>query len=153
MSVYEKKSLVKCSVDELFAFHLDTANLQAISPKNIKVTLLNEGFEPKEGAVLKLRTLKNFIPIIWEVKIETLKAPNLLVDIAMKSPFKTWKHSHIFTHIDEDTCELRDVVEYSLPFGFLNFLFERFVENELVSMFEHRHRVTRELCKRQQIVS
>ena len=147
MSIYEKKSLVKCSVDKLFAFHLDTANLQAISPKNIKVTLLNEGFVPKEGAVLKLRTVKNFLPIIWEVKIDTIKAPNLLVDIAMKSPFKTWKHSHNFAHIDEDTCELRDVVEYSLPFGFLNFLFERFVESELVSMFEHRHSVTKELLE------
>lgn len=147
MSIYEKKSLIKCKVDELFTFHLDTANLQAISPENIKVTLLNQDFIPKQGAVLKLRTVKNFLPIIWEVKIDTLKAPNLLVDIAMKSPFKTWKHSHIFTIVDEETSELKDVVEYKLPFGVLNFLFEQFVKNELMSMFTYRHQVTKQLLE------
>ena len=122
-------------------------NLQAISPKGIKVTLLNEGLVPKEGAVLKLRTVKNFIPIIWEVKIDTLDAPNLLVDIALKSPFKFWKHSHIFRQIDENHCELKDVVEYTLPFGFINSLFDIFINYELKSMFTFRHKITKELLE------
>lgn len=147
MNVYEKISLIECQVDELFNFHLDTNNLKEISPKNIKVTLLNEGFEPKEGAVLKLRTVKNFIPIIWEVKIDTLEAPNLLVDIAMKSPFKSWKHFHVFAQIDENHCELKDIVEYSLPFGFMNSLFNIFMQYELKAMFEFRHSVTKELLE------
>ena len=147
MSIYEKTSLIECRVEELFDFHLDTSNLKAISPKGIQVTLLNEGFTPKEGAVLKLKTVKNFIPIIWEVKIDTLKAPNLLVDIALKSPFKSWKHSHVFTQVDENLCELKDVVEYSLPFGFLGSLFDFFVEHELKLMFEFRHKVTKELLE------
>lgn len=147
MSIYVKRSIIKCNVDKLFTFHLDTTNLQTISPENIKVTLLNQDFKPKEGAVLKLRTVKNFLPIIWEVQIDTLKAPNLLVDIAMKSPFKTWKHSHIFTKIDEETSELKDIVEYKLPFGFLNFLFERFIKNELILMFTNRHAVTKQLLE------
>ena len=144
MRIYEKTSLIKCDIQELFDFHLDVANLKAISPKNIKVTLLNEGFVPKEGAVLKLKTVKSFIPIIWEVKIDTLDAPNLLVDIAMKSPFKSWKHSHIFTQIDTTTCELKDVVEYSLPFGFIGSLFDFLIQYELESMFTYRHTLTKE---------
>ena len=147
VNIYEKTSLIECQVQDLFDFHLDTNNLKAISPKNIKVTLLNEGFVPKEGAVLKLRTVKNFIPIIWEVKIDTLDAPNLLVDVAMKSPFKSWKHSHIFTQIDKNHCELKDTVEYNLPFGFLNSLFNLFVHYELKAMFEFRHSVTKELLE------
>ncbi|MDA3907456.1 MAG: hypothetical protein PF437_00055 [Sulfurimonas sp.] len=147
MSIYEKTSLIECGVDELFFFHLDSNNIKAISPKNIQVTLLNEDFVPKEGAILKLRTVKNFIPIIWEVKIEKLDAPNLLVDIAMKSPFKYWKHSHIFTQKDENFCELKDIVEYSLPFGFMNSLFDIFVQYELKSMFEFRHKITKELLE------
>lgn len=148
MNIYEKKSLIECQVEDLFHFHIDTNNLKAISPTNIKVTLLNEGFVPKEGGVLKLRTVKNFIPIIWEVKIDTLQSPNLLVDIAMKSPFKSWKHSHIFTQIDENLCELKDRVEYELPFGFLGSLFDFFVQYELKSMFEFRHRVTKQLLEK-----
>jgi ligand-binding SRPBCC domain-containing protein len=147
VNIYEKTSLIECQVQELFDFHLDTNNLKVISPKNIKVTLLNEGFMPKEGAVLKLRTVKNFIPIIWEVKIDTLNAPNLLVDIALKSPFKSWKHSHVFTQIDENLCELKDVVEYSLPFGFVGSLFNFFIHNELKSMFEFRHTITKQVLE------
>ena len=147
MNIYEKTSLIKCSIENLFNFHLDIKNLKAINPKNIKVTLLNEGFIPKEGGVLKLRTVKNFIPIIWEVKIETLRSPNLLVDVAMKSPFKSWKHAHVFTQKECDLCELKDVEEYSLPFGFLNSLLNIFVKYELKSMFEHRHQVTKKLLE------
>ena len=73
-----------------FLMKNSSTKLVRISPKNIKVTLLNEGFTPKEGAVLKLKTVKYFFPIIWEVEIDTLDAPNLLVDVAMKSPFKSW---------------------------------------------------------------
>jgi len=147
VNIYEKTSLIECQVEDLFDFHLDTNNLKAISPKGIQVTLLNEGFTPKEGAVLKLRTVKNFIPIIWEVKIDTLNAPNLLVDIAMKSPFKSWKHSHIFTQKEKNICELKDIVEYSLPFGLIGVLFNFFVRYELQKMFEFRHMITKKLLE------
>ncbi|QSZ42152.1 hypothetical protein GJV85_08515 [Sulfurimonas aquatica] len=147
MSIYEKTSLVECSLEALYNFHLEMENLKAISPKGIKVTLLNEGFVPKEGAILRLKTIKNFIPIIWEVRIEKMDAPNLLVDVAMKSPFKSWKHSHIFTQIDENLCELKDLVEYTLPFGFVGSLFNFFVQYELRSMFEFRHLITKQILE------
>ena len=148
MSVYQKESLIQCKIEDLFNFHLDVNNLKTISPKNIKVTLLNEGFMPKEGAVLKLKTVKYFFPIIWEVKIATLDIPHLLVDIALKSPFKSWKHSHVFSQQDEGFCEMKDIVDYTLPFGFLNFLFESLMKKELESMFEFRHKITSEILQK-----
>ena len=147
MSLYEKTSLIECSLEELYNFHLEMKNLKAISPKGIKVTLLNEGFMPKEGAILRLKTIKNFFPIIWEVRIEKMDAPNLLVDVAMKSPFKSWRHSHVFTQIDENLCELKDVVEYRLPFGFIGSLFNFYIQYELKSMFEFRHLMTQKLLQ------
>lgn len=147
MSIYQKESLIQCKIEDLFNFHLDVNNLKTISPKNIKVTLLNEGFIPKEGAVLKLKTVKYFVPIIWEVKIDTLNAPHLLVDVAMKSPFKSWKHSHIFSQHDENFCEMKDIVEYTLPFGFLNSLFKALMQKELESMFSFRHDVTKKILE------
>lgn len=144
---YEKISLIECSLEDLYNFHLNMNNLKAISPKEIKVRVLNEGFVPKEGAILRLKTIKNFIPIIWEVKIERMEAPNLLVDIAIKSPFKFWRHSHVFTQIDENICELKDVVAYTLPFGFIGALFASFVKNELSLMFDYRHLTTKQLLE------
>jgi ligand-binding SRPBCC domain-containing protein len=147
MKIYEKTSLIECELEALFAFHIDTKNLQAISPKNIKVTLLNKDFLPKEGAILKLKTVQNFLPILWEVKIERLEAPNLLVDVAIKSPFRFWKHSHIFTQKEDGLCELKDRVEYELPFGFLNSLFDTFVYYQLQSMFGYRHDMSKRLLE------
>ncbi|MDD2789694.1 MAG: SRPBCC family protein [Sulfurimonas sp.] len=147
MKIYEKTSLIECSLEALFAFHIDTKNLQTISPKNIKVTLLNKDFVAKEGAILKLKTVQNFLPIVWEVKIEKLEKPSLLVDVAIKSPFKFWKHSHIFTQKEDGVCELKDRVQYTLPFGFLNCLLDSFVYHQLEAMFVYRHHVSKELLE------
>jgi len=147
VNIYDKTSLIQCSLEELFQFHLDVKNLKAITPPNIQVTLLNEGFEPKEGAVLKLKTIKNFLPVVWEVKIDKLEAPNLLVDVAMKSPFRSWKHAHVFTQVDDRTCQLRDTIEYSLGFCLLDSLLKPFVNYQLESMFSYRHKVTKSLLE------
>jgi ligand-binding SRPBCC domain-containing protein len=144
MYVYEKATLLRTSQRALYEFHLDVANLELISPKDVKVTLLNKDFTPREGEVLRLRTVKNFIPMVWEVRIEKMEEPRLLVDLALKSPFAFWKHSHIFTEIDEEFCELKDVVEYDLPLGFIGRVFHFFVARELEKMFAFRHGVTQQ---------
>jgi len=147
MHTYEKSSLIECSLEALYEFHLDVSNLKVISPKNVKVTLLNEEFTPKEGALLRLKTVKNFLPITWEVRIETMNAPYLLIDVAEKSPFTFWKHSHIFIEVDTNFCELKDRVEYKLPFGFLGSLFDFYVQYELQAMFKFRHKVTQKILE------
>jgi ligand-binding SRPBCC domain-containing protein len=147
VNIYEKASLIECSVEDLFNFHIDMNNLKAITPSNMKVTLLNESFVPKEGGVLRLKTVKNFIPTTWEVQINKLEEPNLLVDVAIKSPFKFWRHSHIFTQVDSRFSEMKDVVEYTLPFGFLNSLLNIIVKSELQSMFNHRHNITKQILE------
>lgn len=145
MKTYQKSSLIECSIEDLFHFHLDLNNLKAITPKDTKVTLVGELFTPKEGDVLKLKTVKNFLPIDWEVKIEKIQAPTLLVDLALKSPFKYWKHSHVFTQMENGICNLTDVVEYELPFGFLGVFFDFIVRYELKKMFAYRHEVTKSI--------
>lgn len=118
----------------------------------MEVTLLNENFTPKEGEILRLKTVKNFIPIMWEVKINKLQSPNLLVDLAIKSPFKYWKHSHIFTQKENCFCELKDVVEYEAPFGVIGSIFDFFISYELTKMFEYRHETTKHLLEDTKII-
>ena len=150
MKTFEKTSLINCSLDELFTFHLDMNNLKAISPLNTEVELLNKDFIPYEGGIAKIRTVKNFIPITWEVKIEKLQSPNLLVDVAIKSPFKYWEHSHVFTK-KGSMCELKDVVRYELPFGKIGELFDFLIKKELTNMFNYRHEITKGLLEKRKI--
>ena len=97
MHILEQTSLIDCTVEELFNFHLDTNNIKLITPKHTKVELLNYEDKTYEGKLVKLKTTRAFIPIYWIVKIDKLQYPNLLVDVALKSPFAYWEHSHIFT--------------------------------------------------------
>ena len=143
MKTYEKTSLIQCDIEELFSFHLDLNNLKTITPKDTKVSLVGEIFTPKEGDILRLKTVKNFIPIDWEVLIHKVQKPNLLVDLAIKSPFTFWEHSHIIIQKEDGMCELKDVVKYKAPLGFVGVLFDFFVRYELENMFTYRHEVTK----------
>ncbi|MBC8238737.1 MAG: SRPBCC family protein [Helicobacteraceae bacterium] len=147
MMRYEKSSLIRCDIEELFSFHLDLKNLQAITPKDTKVSLVGEMFTPQEGDFLRLKTVKNFIPIDWEVLIYKVEEPNILVDLAIKSPFAFWEHSHIFTQKEDGMCELKDVIRYKAPFGFIGVLFDFFVSYELEKMFTYRHEVTKKILE------
>lgn len=134
-------STIDCDLQALYDFHLDVGNLKVITPHGTSVTLLDKGFVPFEGGIMRLRTVKFLIPTMWEVRIEKMSPPHLLVDVAVKSPFRRWKHSHIFTQ-NGALCELRDEVEYDIPFGFIGAAFKPLIHRELERMFRFRHEVT-----------
>lgn len=96
MKTYIKKTQINCDVEKLFDFHMDSNNIKKITPPNIKVELLNDDGKSYEGKIVKLKTTKFFIPTYWEVRIEKLQKPSILIDIAIKSPFQYWRHQHIF---------------------------------------------------------
>jgi len=150
MKTFEKTTFINCTIDELFEFHLNMNNLKAITPLDTDVELINKDFIPHEGGVVKIRTVKHFIPTTWEVKIQKLQSPNLLVDVAVKSPFKYWEHSHIFTS-KGSICELKDVVKYELPFGKIGEFFDFLIQKELKNMFDYRHKITKGLLEHTQI--
>lgn len=147
MEVFEMSTLIKCSADELFDFHLDSNNLLKIMPTNISVDLLTPIVNPKEGDILKLKSTKNSIPINWIVRLEKIEKPNKLIDVAIKSPFKYWEHQHIFIQHKKFT-ELKDIIIYEMPFGLLGKVFQPFIHNDLYKMFEHRQNKTKKILEK-----
>lgn len=146
MKTIEQISMIRCKVEDLYKFHLDSNNITKITPPNIKVELLNDDTLTYEGKIVKIKTTKLFIPTYWEVEIEKIEKPNLLVDIALRSPFKYWRHQHIFTQ-KGDMCELKDIIEYELPFGLLGQIFAPFIELDIKNMFNYRHQKTKEILE------
>lgn len=147
MYTITKTSKIKCSVEELFEFHMDSNNIKKITPSNIKVKLLNEDLETYEGKIVKINTTKFFLTTVWEVKIKKVEKPNLLVDIAIKSPFKYWEHNHVFTQ-KEGFCELKDEIKFEMPFGFFGKLFSQFIILDIKNMFDFRHQKTKEILEK-----
>jgi len=146
METLTKKTIINCTQEELFNFHLDSNNIKKITPSNTKVELLNEDTTSFEGKIVKLKTTKFFIPTFWEVKIEKLQTPEILIDTAVKSPFKYWRHQHIFIK-KEDGAELKDIVEFELPFGKLGKLLLPLMKKDIKEMFEYRHEQTKKILE------
>ena len=150
MQTFIKSSYINCDVKSLFDFHIDTNNLQKITPNDTKVELLTKDFKPLVSQILKIKATKYFIPMNWEVKIEKIDEPNLLVDLALKSPFAFWEHKHIFIK-HGNMSELKDVVTFKMPFGFIGKLLEVFVIKDLQKMFDFRHKITKEILEKEKI--
>ena len=148
MQTFIKSSYINCDIKSLFDFHTNTNNLTKITPPDIKVELLTKDFKPGISQIMKIKSTKYFIPMLWEVKIEKLDEPNLLVDVAIKSPFAFWEHKHIFIK-HENMCELKDVITFKIPFGILGNLLNGFVKKDLQSMFDFRHKITKEILEKE----
>ena len=147
MQTFIKSSYINCDIKTLFNFHLNTNNITKITPNDTKVQLLTKDFKPQVSQILKIKSTKYFIPMNWEVKIEKIDEPNLLVDLAIKSPFAYWEHKHIFIE-SENMCELKDVITFEMPFGFLGKCLEGFVKKDLQNMFDFRHKTTKEILEK-----
>jgi ligand-binding SRPBCC domain-containing protein len=146
MTLFTQSSLIKCSLEDLCDFHLDSNNIKKITPSNTKVELLDYTQGTYEGKIVKIKTTKFFLPMIWEVEIEKFDPPNILIDRAIHSPFKYWRHSHIFTQ-KGDLCELKDIIEFEVPFGIIGKFFEVFILKDIKNMFEYRHKKTKEIIE------
>lgn len=146
MQTFIKSSYINCDINSLFGFHLDISNIKKITPPDIKIEILTKDFKPEISQILKIRSTKYFISTTWEVKIEKIDEPNLLVDAALKSPFTFWEHKHIFIK-HKDFCELKDIVTFKMPFGFLGNLLAFLIKKDLQKMFDYRHKITKEILE------
>lgn len=139
-------SFIACTQEALFDFHTDSANIQKITPPNTKVELLNEDTRTYEGKVMRLKTTRWLFATYWDVVIQKLERPKILVDVALRSPLAYWRHEHIFTQKDEG-CELCDSIEYELPFGIFGALVAPLFASDLAKMFTYRHAKTKEILE------
>ncbi|MDX9742298.1 MAG: SRPBCC family protein [Arcobacteraceae bacterium] len=146
METFTQTSLINCTLEKLFDFHLDTNNIKLITPSHTKVELIEYEEATFEGKIIKLKTTRAWVPIDWIVKIEKYEYPNLMVDVALKSPFVFWEHQHIFTK-KGSMCELKDVIKYKLPFGILGKLIAPFIKKDIANMFDYRHKQTKQILE------
>ena len=73
MQTFIKSSYINCDIKTLFNFHLNTNNITKITPNDTKVQLLTKDFKPQVSQILKIKSTKYFIPMMWEVKIEKIE--------------------------------------------------------------------------------
>lgn len=146
MKTIIKTSLINCSLEKLFDFHMNIKNIKKITPSTIKVELLDYDKRKYECKIINIRTTKYFIATHWKIRIDKMERPNILVDVAVQSPFKSWKHQHVFTR-KGSVCELKDIIEYEIGFGILGKMAAPFIKSEITSMFDYRHKQTKSILE------
>jgi ligand-binding SRPBCC domain-containing protein len=134
----------------VFAFHLDTRNAAAISPRGTRVVSVEGEFPVEPDAVVTIRMRRPPVPatVVWRVRIESVEPGRRIVDVAERSPFALWRHEHLFRELGPDRTLMTDRITYRLPAGRLGRLLDRLLlRRRLADAFAERHRLTRHVLE------
>jgi len=148
MYVLERTQIVPRPRAEVFPFFADPANLERLTPPLVGFTILTPSpIAMKPGALIDYKIKINGIPVKWRTEIAAYDPPNMFVDVQLKGPYKTWRHTHTFRDVPGGT-ELGDHVEYELPLGPLGTIAHAlFVKRQLKTIFDYRTKVLAEMFR------
>ncbi|HMP99992.1 MAG TPA: SRPBCC family protein [Cyclobacteriaceae bacterium] len=152
MKIYnlQRTQFLPLSIKEAWAFFSSPANLAKITPEHMgfKILHISEGPNGKkmyQGQLIRYKV--NVLPGIavhWVTEITHVSEPNFFVDEQRFGPYSLWHHQHHFKVV-EGGVEMRDEVNYAIPFGILGRLANwLFVERQVHAIFEHRFNILEE---------
>ena len=117
MPVFARSTIIAASPENLFAFHENPHNLRRISPPGMQILEINAHHIARPGEEFTVAVRQGPLTLRWTGRWETVEAPCVLVDIGVRCPFSTWRHSHIFESQSGGSL-LTDRVEYRLRWRF-----------------------------------
>jgi ligand-binding SRPBCC domain-containing protein len=139
--------VVPASVDECWAFFSDPHNLARITPEALDFQVLSElplTIYPGMMIEYRVRPLLG-VPMTWLTEITQVDAPRRFVDEQRVGPYALWHHEHTFTAMEPGRTEIRDVVHYVLPLGWLgNLIHPLLVAPQLRKIFAFREKAVTE---------
>src|SRR6478672_11708290 len=139
---------IPSTIENVWSFFSDPANLLAITPPFLNLKVTNEVFgkEAYAGQVITY-TVKPVlgIPVSWMTEIKQVVPFQMFIDEQRKGPYKLWHHQHHFKPI-EGGVEMTDIVHYRLPFPFLGSIVHGpLVKPKLMEIFSYRFQKVNEL--------
>lgn len=142
-----RTQIVPASLDACWSFFSDPRNLEKITPPSLDFDVRSE-VPPKiyPGLMISYRVRPLFhVPVSWLTEITHVEEPHRFVDEQRIGPYALWHHEHVFTALDGGCTEIRDLVHYALPFGWLgNLAHAPLVAPQLERIFAFREKVVAE---------
>lgn len=154
MLTFEHSSLIHAPVEEVFAFHELPDAIERLTPPGQPAQVVERSGGLEVGSWVILRVWFGPVPRRWVAHHIAYEKNRLFRDEQREGPFRAWVHSHVFEATSEGQTRLTDSITYEPPLaGIVEPLFGWALERQLRSMFEYRHRVTKDYCETRHILS
>jgi ligand-binding SRPBCC domain-containing protein len=135
------KLLLPASLEEIWDFFSNPANLGLLTPPqlNLKFTnaLFGKSVYPGQIIAYRIRPFAG-IPVFWLTEITQVKDRCYFIDEQRMGPYAFWHHQHHFETV-EGGVRMTDIVHYQLPGAFLGtLLHDLWVRKQLLQIFRFR---------------
>lgn len=142
MRRFEFTQFVPATLDVVWDFFSSPANLSKITPPEMGFIItspLHPEMYPGMFIMYKVSPVAG-IKLNWVTEITHVRHKQFFVDEQRRGPYSIWHHEHHFREV-EGGVEMRDILHYQVPFGFLGALADLlFVRNKVKSIFSYREK-------------
>lgn len=115
MQIFETSFIVNAPLEAVSAFHADTSALKVLNPPFVFVQL--HRVDPMaEGSISEFTLWMGPLPIHWRA-VHSEVSSNGFTDTLEDGPMASWRHTHQFVAIDEETTQIHEHIEYEYPAG------------------------------------
>ncbi len=144
----EFEQLLNASIDEVWDFISNPANLKTITPEymgfNIQMKQMPDKMYAGQIIRYKVSPLLN-IPMTWVTEITHVKEKEYFVDEQLVGPYKLWHHEH-FIEETKNGVIMKDILTYSPPLGILGSIANSIIiKRKINQIFDFREKKLNEI--------
>jgi uncharacterized protein (TIGR01777 family) len=142
MPVFESRTEIAASADEVFRWHARPGAFLRLSPPWVRIEVQHASGGIEDGARLVMRVGRPPLSVPWVAVHGGYEEGRRFVDVQEEGPFAHWMHEHDFEDVGPERSVVVDRIDYALPFGNAGELVGgAFVRRSLERLFRHRRAI------------